>query len=164
MDTSAGTGIRLRDVEDGDLDVFWGMSSDPEANRMAAFTTKDPYDRAGFDAHWARLRADASIVLRTVVDTDGEVVGNTAVHGPAEERTVSYGIVRAHWGRGLATAALAALLAEVTERPLHARAAADNAGSLRVLDRCGFQVTGRETNWAHARAADTDEYVLVLPA
>ncbi|MCB5169229.1 GNAT family N-acetyltransferase [Streptomyces bambusae] len=158
------TAIRLRPVTDADLAVFRQMAQDPESNRMAAFTSQDPYDMAAFDAHWARIRADDTIVLRTVVDGTGTVVGNASVWGPPEERSVSYAIVRTHWGRGLASAALAALLAEVTERPLHARAAADNAGSLRVLTRNGFEITARETNWAHARAADTEEYVLLLKA
>ncbi|MER7763099.1 GNAT family N-acetyltransferase [Streptomyces sp. NPDC097619] len=160
---SHATDIELREVRDEDLEVFWTMSSDPESNHMAAFTSKDPYDRAAFDAHWARIRGGEGIVLRTVTDArTGEVLGNLAVHGPAEERSVSYGIVRSHWGRGLATAALRALLAALPERPLHARAACDNTGSVRVLTRCGFEITGTESHWAHAREADTEEYVFLL--
>ncbi|CAM5241416.1 hypothetical protein SHIRM173S_09754 [Streptomyces hirsutus] len=48
----------------------------------------------------------------------------------------------------------------MTERPLHARVAADNAGSLRVLEKCGFRVVARETGYAPARGAETDELVL----
>jgi RimJ/RimL family protein N-acetyltransferase len=51
---------------------------------------------------------------------------------------VSYWIGREFWGRGVATAALAALVAEVKERPLHALVAEHNVGSIRVLEKCGF--------------------------
>ncbi|MGN9792955.1 GNAT family N-acetyltransferase [Streptomyces sp. OZ13] len=152
--------VILREVQDSDLPVFFRHMSDPESNRMAAFTSEDPTDRAAFDAHWARIRA-SDAVIRTVV-ADGEVVGHTAVYGPPEEREVTYVIDRAHWGRGIATLALRALLEVVPTRPLHARAAADNAGSVRVLRKCGFLVTGHDRGFANARGEETDEVVLTL--
>ncbi|MGW1493388.1 GNAT family N-acetyltransferase [Streptomyces sp. NPDC002402] len=152
--------VALREVLDSDLPHFFRHMSDPESNRMAAFTCEDPTDRASFDAHWARIRA-SDAVIRTVL-ADGLVVGHTAVYGPPEEREVTYVIDRAHWGRGVATAALGALLELVPTRPLHARAAADNAGSIRVLEKCGFTVTGKDRGFAHARGAQTDELLLTL--
>ncbi|WP_312847866.1 GNAT family N-acetyltransferase [Streptomyces sp. WAC06614] len=171
MTTSTGTGagagtgaqIRLRGVERSDLETFWRMHTDPDAIRMAAFTAADPYDRAAFDAFWERKLNDSSVDVHTVL-LGAEVVGNIAVFGPPQERTVGYAVARAHWGKGIATAALRRLLTLVPQRPLHARAATDNTGSLRVLRACGFVVTGRETNWAHGRGADTEEFMLRLGA
>ncbi|WP_221354954.1 GNAT family N-acetyltransferase [Streptomyces beigongshangae] len=154
--------VVLRPVHDSDLPVFFRQTNDPESARMAAFTVEDPADRDAFEAHWKRIRA-SSAVNRTVL-VDGDVVGSAAVYGPPGEREVTYWIDRAYWGRGVATAALRALLAAVPERPLYARAAADNAGSLRVLEKCGFRVTGRDRGFAHARGAEIDEVVLSLPA
>ena len=57
-----------------------------------------------------------------------------------------YAIVRAWWGRGIATRALQLLLEEVQLRPLHARAAATNLGSVKVLTRCGFVCTGTRSS------------------
>ena len=49
----------------------------------------------------------------------------------------------ATWGRGVATRALAAFLGEAeTTRPLFAGVVAHNAGSMRVLEKCGFSRTG----------------------
>ncbi|MFE1439736.1 GNAT family N-acetyltransferase [Streptomyces sp. NPDC058739] len=155
--------VVLRAVHDSDLPVFFRQSNDPESLLMAAFTAADPADRDAFDAHWARIRATDGIVNRTVL-ADGDVVGHAAVYGAPGEREVTYWIDRYYWGRGIATAALTALLAEVGERPLHARAAADNAGSLRVLEKCGFRVAGRERGFANARGEEIDEVVLVLEA
>ena len=47
--------IVLRDVIMSDLPIFFDQQLDPEANRMAAFTTKDPADRDAFMAHWQRF-------------------------------------------------------------------------------------------------------------
>lgn len=154
--------IALREVHDSDLPVFFRHTNDPEALHAAAFTAADPADRDAFDAHWKRVRA-SSAVTRTVL-ADGDVVGHAAVYGEPGEREVTYWVDRSHWRRGIATAALRALLAEVPERPLRARSAADNAGSLRVLRACGFHVTEQTRGYANARGAEIDEYVLVLDA
>ncbi|GGW73249.1 N-acetyltransferase [Streptomyces lucensis JCM 4490] len=153
--------IALRAVQDSDLPVFFRQMTDPEAVRMAAFGPERPYDRQAFAAQWQRLRA-ASQVLRTIL-ADGDVAGSAAVYGAAGEREVTYWVDRAYWGRGVATAALRTLLAEVPERPLYARAAADNAASLRVLDKCGFRQTARARGFASGRGEEIEEVVLILP-
>jgi RimJ/RimL family protein N-acetyltransferase len=154
-------GVVLREVHDSDLPVFFRQMNDPEAALMAAFTVRDPADWDAFDAHWKRIRASSGVVNRTVL-ADGDVVGSAAVYGEPGEREVTYWIDRAYWGRGIATRALRALLAEVPERPLYARAAADNAGSRRVLEKCGFRVTEHARGYANARGAEIDEVVLIL--
>jgi RimJ/RimL family protein N-acetyltransferase len=154
--------VTLREVRDGDLSVFYAQMTDPEGTWMAAFTAKDPSDRAHFDAHWARIRHDPAVIVRTVVGKNGEVVGHAGVFGPPEEREVTYWIGREYWGRGAATAALRELLGDIPNRPLHARAAADNGGSIRVLQKCGFMAIGNERGFANARGEEIDEVILTL--
>lgn len=108
--------VSLRPVRDGDLPLFFAWMADPESVRTAAFTAEDPTDRHAFDAHWSRVLADASVVMRTVL-ADGAVVGNAGVYGPPDSRQVTHWIDRAHWGRGLATAARSAR--KPGERPPH---------------------------------------------
>ncbi|MFJ5553251.1 GNAT family N-acetyltransferase [Streptomyces sp. NPDC093225] len=156
--------VTLRPSRDSDLPVLHEDHCDAEANRMAAFTRAEPADRETYRARWAQLTADPTVVLRVIAGPDGEPVGQAGVFGPPEERSVTYRVLRAHWGRGVATSALRQLLALVPERPLHARAACDNAGSLRVLLKCGFVVTGTETNHANARGAEIEEHLLRLDA
>ncbi|UWE12774.1 GNAT family N-acetyltransferase [Actinacidiphila bryophytorum] len=153
--------IELREIRDSDLPVFWEHFSDPVAQHVAAVTRPYHYDRALFDAHFARILADPEVLPRTVL-ADGEVVGQVAVFGPQDERGVTYWIARPHWGRGIATAALAELIALEPTRPLFAHAAADNTGSIRVLQKCGFVLTGRDTIFAESRAAEIDEVSLTL--
>ena len=124
----------LRDVAETDLDVFYEQQLDPEATAMAVFPARD---REAFDAHWRRLLADHSLVKRTIVDT-GAVAGNIGCWEHGGRLLVGYWVGREFWGRGLATAALAELVVEISERPLHAWVASGNVGSIRVLEKCGF--------------------------
>ena len=51
---------------------------------------------------------------------------------PEDQPEVTYWVDRTQWEKGIASAALQSLLAETAERPLYARAASDNVGSLRL--------------------------------
>lgn len=154
--------LRLRPVGEDDLVEFFAQQLDPEANRMAAFGAPDPTDRRAFAAHWVRILTDPRIVARTVT-VDDEVVGHVLAFPVGDRTEVGYWIDRSRWSRGYATRALAALLREVTHRPLYARTATDNAASLAVLRKCGFVVRDTDRAYAPARGHDVDEYVLELP-
>jgi RimJ/RimL family protein N-acetyltransferase len=153
--------VTLREVRDSDLPVFWAQMSDERAQHMAAVTRGYHYDRAAFAAHWDKVRSDPAVIVRTVL-ADGEVAGHAAVFGPPGEREVTYWVDRACWGRGVATATLAALLGLERARPLHAHAAADNTGSIRVLQKCGFAISGHGRIFAQARGEEVDEVALIL--
>ena len=156
--------VALRPVADADLPHFFEHQLDPEAVRMAAFTAANPSDRAAFDAHWAKIRADISTMQRTVVVGDGDVAGWVGSYGPPDEPEVTYWLGRGFWGRGLATAALRLFLAIDTRRPMYGRAAADNAASLRVLAKCGFTYLDSDRGYANARGQEIDEVRLILQA
>ena len=151
--------VRLRPVEDRDLDVFFRHQADPEAWRMAAMEAPEPKDRAAFDAHWKKVRGDPTVVSRAIVLGDA-VVGNVVCFGIDGEREVGYWVGREHWGRGIASAALRALVALVPDRPLHARCAKDNRGSVRVLERAGFRV--RREGRMKSGSGEVDELGWVL--
>jgi RimJ/RimL family protein N-acetyltransferase len=153
--------VQLREVLDADLPIFFEQQLDPAANYMAAFTAKNPADRAAFDAHWARIRTDARIILRTIL-FDGQVAGYVGTYEQAGEPQVTYWLGQQYWGRGLATLALSRFLASHTRRPLFASAAKDNAASIRVLQKCGFALVGEVRSFANARGDEIDEVILKL--
>ena len=101
---------------------------------MAAFPSRD---HDAFMTHWAKLRREPSNIIRTIV-CDGQLAGNIGSWITEGQRLIGYSIGREFWGRGIATAALAAFVAEVKERPLHAFVAKHNVGSIRVLEKCEF--------------------------
>jgi RimJ/RimL family protein N-acetyltransferase len=153
--------VSLRPVARSDLDTFFANQLDPEANRVAAFAAPDPTDREAFATHWAGLLSDDGVVVRTVL-VDGRVAGHVLLFHHAGRPEVGYWIGRAHWGRGVASRALALFLRQVLTRPLYARVAKDNAASIRVLRKCGFEVTGEDRGYAHARGREVEEYVFTL--
>ncbi len=147
----------LRDVVEDDLPLFFDYQLDPDANSMAAFTARDPTDREAFTAHWNKILAEPTCIFRTIV-WDGQVVGSVSSYETSGEPEVTYWIGRAHWGKGIATRALTAFLAQANgTRPIYARVAKDNLGSRRVLEKCGFQVIGETKGFANARGAEIEE-------
>jgi RimJ/RimL family protein N-acetyltransferase len=153
--------LALRPVEASDLDAIFEQMRDPESVRMAAFTAQDPSDRSAFDAHMARVMSSPETRNRAII-SDSRLVG-TIASWPSEGATeVTYWIDRNFWGQGIATRALGLLLEEIPARPIRARVASDNAGSLRVLQKAGFEPIGTEVSFAPGRAAEIEETILEL--
>jgi RimJ/RimL family protein N-acetyltransferase len=156
--------LLLRDVVESDLSIFFEQQLDPEANYMAAFTAKDPTNREAFSAHWNKILADATVIVKTIV-LDGQVVGHVLSYEEAGRPEVSYWIGKEYWGKGLATQALADFLARINKRrPIYARVAKDNLGSRRVLEKCGFTKIGEAQGFANARGQEIAELILELGA
>jgi RimJ/RimL family protein N-acetyltransferase/2-polyprenyl-3-methyl-5-hydroxy-6-metoxy-1,4-benzoquinol methylase len=153
--------VVLRPAEPPDVEVFFEHQLDPEAQRMAAFTSLDPGDQTGFFERWKRILADPTTIKQTVV-IGSSVVGHVVRFDRFEKPELAYWIARKWWGKGIATAALMLFLAEHPERPLYARAAADNVRSLRVLKKCGFELIGYERAYANARGEEVLEALLSL--
>lgn len=152
----------LREVADADLPIFFAHQLDPQANAMAAFTSRDPADQAAFMAHWQRIMADPTVIIRTIV-SGGQVAGSVLSYEDDGKPEIGYWLGRAYWGQGLATRALGDFLAQANPaRPIYARAAKDNAGSLRVLEKCGFAIVGEDKGFANARGAEVEEFLLRL--
>jgi RimJ/RimL family protein N-acetyltransferase len=127
--------VRLRDATFDDLPIFYEHQRDPVASEMAALPSRD---LDAFMEHWTtRILGDETGVAKTVL-VGGRVAGNVLCFDHEGRREVGYWIGREFWGRGVATRALAALLAEVTERPIFAGVAKHNVASIRVLEKCGF--------------------------
>ncbi len=153
--------VQLRPATAADLPTFFVQQLDPEANRMAAFTAKDPSDRAAFDTHWAKVMADADITIRTIL-YGGAIAGSVLCHSWEGEPELSYWLGREFWGWGIATRALALFLQEVSTRPLLARVAADNIASIRVLEKNGFTLRGQGKWFSNARGMEIEELIWVL--
>ncbi len=163
MTPSARMAVRLRDVAETDLPVFFQQQLHPVANQMAAFTSRDPADHQAFSALWGRVLSDPAFIKRTVLygeDVAGYIVRFERFGLPE----ITYWLGREYWGKGIATNALRQFLPLVESRPLYARAAQDNHASLRVLEKCGFLPHSTEKSYAEARKRKIQEVLLILPA
>lgn len=132
--------VFLRNVTEADLPVFHRQQAEPEANRMAAFPSRD---WQAFFEHWAKILADDTLIKQTVV-FDGQVAGNIVCFEQEGKLEVGYWLGKEFWGKGIATRALAQLLRVVTTRPLYGYVARHNTGSARVLEKCGFKRIGED--------------------
>ena len=149
--------IFLRDVTESDLPILFEQQLDPEATAMAAFPSRD---RESFMAHWAKIMADESNILKTIL-FDGQVAGNIVSWLQSGEWEVGYWIGKEYWGRGIATKALAEFLGIVKTRPLFAHVAKHNVGSRRVLEKCGFAFIGEDT-YTNPAGVEVEEFILKL--
>jgi RimJ/RimL family protein N-acetyltransferase len=155
--------VSLRDVLEADLPIFFAYELDPDAQAMAAFTSKDRDNREAFLAHWHQILVDPTSIIRTIV-VDGQVAGSVLSYHDDGHPEVSYWLGKQYWGKGLATRALSEFLAHANPtRPIYARAAKDNIGSLRVLEKCGFRIIGEGRGFANARGKEIEEFLLQLP-
>jgi RimJ/RimL family protein N-acetyltransferase len=149
-------------MEASDLDAIFAQMRDPASVRMAAFTAEDPSDRGAFDDHMAKIMSSPEI-RHSAITSDDRLVGTIASFVSEGATEVTYWIDRSFWGQGIATRALGLLLEELSVRPIRARAASDNAASLRVLQKAGFQPIATAMSFASGRAAEIEETILELP-
>jgi RimJ/RimL family protein N-acetyltransferase len=149
----------IRPVVPDDLAVLYRHQLDPESCRMAAFP---PRDEPAFMAHWGRILQQPEVSAWAVLADDGAVAGNVVAFEIDGTPLVGYWIGREHWGRGLATRGLQALLQQLPRRPLYAHVARTNAGSIRVLEKCGFTLVDERTVTDEALGEAIDELVMEL--
>ena len=158
--------LNLRPVIEADIAPFFEHLQHPPAQQMAAFIHENPADRGAHEAHWAKLLANQSVLNRSIEliepDSDPMLVGHICSFTMEGDREITYWIDHHHWGKGIATQALAKFLGVETTRPLYGRAAKDNPASIRVMERCGFRLLREERGYANARACEIDEVVMVL--
>ena len=89
--------ILLRDVIESDLPIFYEQQLEPAATAMAAFPSRD---KESFMMHWAKIMADKSVILKTILFED-QVVGNIVCWEQDGEHEVGYWVGKEYWGKGL---------------------------------------------------------------
>ena len=143
------------------MDAIFVQMSDAESVRMAAFTAEEPGDRRAFDDHMRRVLSNPENTF-VAIELGGEMVGTIGCYPSDGVMEVTYWVDRERWGEGIASSALELLLQDRPMRPVRARAASDNAASLRVLEKAGFRVQGTTVSYAPGRGAEVEETILEL--
>lgn len=155
--------ITLRRTTAADVRLLHTFELDEASNTLAG--TK-PRDWPTFHARWTEILADphgsTTGVTPRVILTDGIVVGavNISPHDGAD--SIGYWIAQEHWGRGIATRAVALMLTEFKRRPLYATTAGHNHPSIRVLQKNGFEVVSRRMTPETTRTVQRETVTLVL--
>ncbi len=172
--------VMLRPVQREDLEILFRQVNEPEGMRMVGSVRDSHTDRDAYMARWETIFANAKVIPRAIVLPGGDgrdggdgrggsgggevIAGSIACFERVAEPSrpcrilpgpeIGYWLGRAFWGQGIASEAVRLFLGEVTTRPLFARAASDNVGSIRVLEKAGFMEIGREMFFANMRGAD----------
>ena len=167
MNKKASTGastyseLILQQTTVNDLESLFIFQLDKEAINLAAFTPKEPTDKAAYLKKYTKLLNELTINTQTIL-VDNVIAGSIAkfeIHGKAE---ITYWIDKAFWNKGIATAALKSFLTIENTRPVLGRVAFDNFGSQRVLEKCGFITIGEDIGFANARQAEIGEFIYQL--
>lgn len=153
--------IILRKTVLPDLEFFFLFQLDEEANYLAAFTAKDPTDKAAYLQKYSKLVNDPAINMQTILV--GEIIAGSISKFEMEGRAeITYWIDKQFWGKGIGSKALTEFLNNETTRPIYGRVAFDNIGSQKVLTNCRFIKIGTDKGFANARQAETEEYIYKL--
>ena len=164
-------------IETRRLWLRWPRAADAEAivrlagdKAVAEMTARIPHpiDRPGLDrfllqSRQANNNEGASLIMAVALLPDpARLVGVVGLetHEGAEALHLGYWLGRPHWGKGLATEAVSAMVdayfAYASGKVLVADAMTANLASRRVLEKCGFLCTGRRMRSFPVRGGDRE--------
>lgn len=168
-----GDGITLRSLSRGDVTArYLSWLSDPEINAFLEVRHNPPHSLGELQAFVHALNhANDQLLLGIFRDSDGLHIGNIKL-GPIiwHHSRAEVGIVigeRNAWGKGYATAAIAAVskhaLEQLRLRRLTAGCYEANTGSLKAFEKAGFVLEAVLPNfWTDAGGQRTGELLLGL--
>ncbi|WP_233158093.1 GNAT family N-acetyltransferase [Actinokineospora bangkokensis] len=153
-----GGSTRLREVRTSDLADSLAVVGDDRVTAWLSFDPLDPAqqaDRLAAVVERAAHRPRQEYYLAVTALDNDRLVGVARLGlGRFRSAEVGYAIAHDHWGRGHATDAVGALLAfGFADLGLHRVTAAispDNAASIRVVRKLGFELEGRMRDHVHA--------------
>jgi [ribosomal protein S5]-alanine N-acetyltransferase len=141
--------ITLREYADSDLESLVRLANNENVSRYLVYTFPFPYTTA--DAEWwIRVGSHQNGAITRVIEYQGLFVGSVAITPQSGWREhlgeIGYWVAEEYWGKGIATVALR----QMTEygfnsrnfRKLFAPVLAPNIASMRVLEKCGYQLEG----------------------
>lgn len=153
--------VALVDLTDEDYETLQPFQHDTEAMYQAG--SGRVYETVeGFTEFFKDLQVKGAVFQ--VILLEGEVVGNMASFDRLGKREISYWIGREHWGKGIATKALATWLGrfDVPEDGLYARVLTDHLASARVLEKNGFTAIGNDRFFSEPRGEEVEETLYCL--
>jgi ribosomal-protein-alanine N-acetyltransferase len=162
--------LLLRPWRLGDVDDAFAYASDPEWGRYL-WNTPQPYTRADAEEWVARCvlnrwEQDAQFAIEFAEHVIGGVRLNL-VDPAGGIAGLGYNVARAHWGKGIASEAAAAVLRWGFEtlalQRIFATADARNLASIRVLQKLGMQheATLRRHRFYRGEHADELHYAIL---
>jgi len=138
--------ILLREYADSDLERLVYLANNENVARYLVYTFPHPYTKA--DAEWwISSGSKQNGAITRVIEFQGLFVGSVGITPQSGWRDhiaeIGYWVAEDYWCKGIATAALLQMtdygFSNRKFRKLCAPVLAPNIGSMRVLEKCGYQ-------------------------
>jgi RimJ/RimL family protein N-acetyltransferase len=141
--------IALREYADSDLERLVNSANNENVSRYLVYTFPYPYTRADAE-RWIGTGSKQNGAITRVIEYQGLFVGSVGITPQSGWREhlgeIGYWVAEDYWGKGIATAALR----QMTDygfktrnfRKLIAPVLAPNIASMRVLEKCGYELEG----------------------
>jgi RimJ/RimL family protein N-acetyltransferase len=163
-------GARLRPLRRADADALYAYLRDPVVTELTSYPDPSlPLAEAIIERSLSRWAAGELSKWGVVLDHDDQIVGTcgfnewSQVHRWAE---VAFDLAHAHWGKGLMSQAVAAVLGWAYQQDkvnrVHAFVRVDNRRSERLLERSGFVREGCLRSYRVCRGQPRDFYIYGL--
>lgn len=141
--------ITLRDYTSDDVEQLVALANNNNVSRYMVATFPYPYTRSDALA-WITTDSHADGMITKVIEYQSQFVGSISIRPQpgwkSHSAEIGYWLGEPYWGQGLASAALMKMTAQVFANPkykkLIAPVLAPNKASMRVLEKCGYQLEG----------------------
>lgn len=160
--------IQLRPWDFADIPALAKMANNKKIWDM--LRDRMPYPYSEKDAlDFIRLSREQDPVCNFTIECNGELVGSIALV-PKEDvyrlsAEIGYYIAEPHWGKGIATIAIAELLEYIDHQfsfqRIYAEVFESNKASMRVLEKNGFHLEGIRKKAVVKNNLVMDDYVFV---
>ncbi|RQT65381.1 N-acetyltransferase [Burkholderia cepacia] len=142
-------GLSLRQLERADLDAWYAYLSNPDVVRHTSWNLRSPDDLLPLFDAIESTDPDSIRRLAVIDDASGALAGTIGLHTVStanRSAEIAYDLAPSHWGRGIASALCAAVtawaFADGGFMRVQGVVLTSNAGSARVLQKCGYRYEG----------------------
>ncbi len=143
------TMVHLRVYQESDIPRLVELANNKNVSRYLIHTF--PYPYTAQDAQWwVTVGANQNRAVTKVIEFEGEFVGSVGIQPQSgwkdHSAEIGYWIGEPYWGKGIATCALREMtriaFGDLGFRRLVAPVLSPNGRSIKVLERCGYELEG----------------------
>lgn len=141
--------IMLRDYEQSDAARLVFLANNKKVSKYLVDTFPYPYTQQDAD-WWIATGSITNNAVTKIIQYNGEFVGSVGISPQVGWRNhtaeIGYWLGEAYWGKGIATEAASMMtdyaIADLGYKKLFAAVLAPNKASMRVLEKCGYELEG----------------------
>ncbi len=155
--------VTLRARTEADYDALYALAAELDTWEQRSPLRPAAMTRKGWEARVAEYDADPNGNLGFVIDVDGEAIGTVSlfdIDGFTGTAEVGIALAASARGRGIGTEAIAQIIefafVRANLRRVHLEAIASNTAALRIYEKAGFVVEGRQREHAWVRGQYED--------